>query len=156
MKFLKKYYFRSLSIYFLFTRYSVIGLLSFIIDVSVFALLYRTTQDRFYSLLIGRLLSGSFNFYFNKYLVYRSMRWSYTKREALYYVGLAIVIFVSSYTLISELTSRLGINIITAKILVDVVLFFINFIIQKYLFRTGTLASLKTKSTEDMTCKERD
>ena len=143
---------KSLRFYFLFLRYAAIGLFSFVIDVSVFALLYWMTHYQLYALFIGRVVSGSFNFYFNKYLVYRSMQPAYLKREALYYFILAMVIFILSYSAIMALIHHVHVSIIMAKILVDIVLFVMNFVIQKYLFRTGTLAALKTTSREEILC----
>jgi len=136
---------QSLKLYFVFIRYSAVGFASFIIDVSVFALIYLPTHYKFYSLLIGRAISGSFNFYFNKYLVYRSLNKSVTKREALYYFCLAIVIFALSYTAITELSSHFHIHVVIAKIMVDIMLFFTNFLIQKQLFKYGAMTALKQR-----------
>lgn len=138
--------FQSLKLYFIFIRYAVVGFTSFIIDVSVFALIFLSTHDKFYSLLVGRVISGSFNFYFNKYLVYRSLNKSLTKREALYYLSLAVVIFILSYTSITELSAHFHISVVVAKIVVDIILFFINFLVQKHLFKSrATIAQEKTQ-----------
>lgn len=120
------------------------GLSSFLIDVGVFALFYWALNQKFASLLIGRMVSGSFNFYFNKYVVYRSLNKKLLKREAMRYIILAVTIFCISYKSILELTNHFRIHIIDAKIIVDLVLFCMNFIIQRYLFQTGTNLSAQT------------
>ncbi|ACJ20634.1 GtrA family protein [Coxiella burnetii] len=132
-------YLESLKIYFIFLRYTAVSLSSFVIDVGVFALIYWLSKEKFTSLLIGRLVSGSFNFYFNKYLVYRSLDKVLFKREAFRYAILAIGIFFVSYYSISELTVDFHFHVIEAKIFVDIVLFCMNFLIQRFLFRTGMI-----------------
>lgn len=132
-------YLESLKIYFIFLRYTAVSLSSFVIDVGVFALIYWLSKEKFTSLLIGRLVSGSFNFYFNKYLVYRSLDKVLFKREAFRYAILAIGIFLVSYCSMSALTLDFNFHVIEAKILVDIVLFCMNFLIQRFLFRTGMI-----------------
>lgn len=134
---------KSLKLYFVFMRYAAVGFTSFVIDVSVFALVLWSTHHKFYSLFIGRVVSGSFNFYFNKYLVYRSLNKSVTKREACYYLCLAVVIFALSYTAITEVTTYFHIHVVVVKIVVDIVLFFTNFLIQTHLFKYGAMTALK-------------
>jgi len=134
---------RSLKFYFIFIRYSAVGFSSFIIDVSAFAVVFWLTHNNFFSLLIGRVISGSFNFYFNKYIVYRSLSKNLTKREALSYLCLAVVIFVLSYTSITELAVRFHINVVVAKIVIDGVLFVVNFLVQKHLFKSGATIALQ-------------
>ncbi|WP_304985400.1 GtrA family protein [Coxiella-like endosymbiont] len=129
--------------YFLFLRYIVVGLTSFLMDVGVFALCYLLiTHQKLSSLVIGRLIAGSFNFYFNKYLVYRSLEKGLLKREAFRYLLLAIGIFLISYRTIQLLTTYFHIHIIDAKIIIDILLFCINFVVQKYLFRPGMQAEV--------------
>ncbi len=132
-------YLESLKIYFIFLRYTAVSLSSFVIDVGVFALIYWLSKEKFTSLLIGRLVSGSFNFYLNKYLVHRSLDKVLFKREAFRYAILAISIFFVSYYSISALTVDFRFHVIEAKIFVDIVLFCMNFLIQRFLFRTGMI-----------------
>ena len=117
------------------TRYAGYGFLSFLIDILGFGIIYAFLRDPFFSILLGRIVSGSFNFYFNKYLVYRSLSRLVIQREALYYGMLATVIFILSYFSIREMTMYFHVPVLAAKILVDVVLFFINFLVQSYLFK---------------------
>lgn len=133
----------SLKFYFLFFRYITVGLTSFLMDVGVFALCYfLITHQKLSSLVIGRLISSSFNFYFNKYLVYRSLEKGLLKREAFQYLLLAIGIFFISYRTIQLLITHFHIHVIDAKIIIDILLFCINFVVQRYLFRPGIRAEV--------------
>ncbi len=132
----------SLKFYFLFLRYIEVGLTSFLMDVSIFALCYLITHQKLSSLVIGRLISAPFNFYFNKYLVYCSLDKGLLKREVFRYLLLAIGIFFISYRTIQLLITHFHIHIIDAKIIIDILLFYINFIVQKYLFQPGMRAEV--------------
>lgn len=120
----------SMRIYYVFMRYSLISFVSFIIDFSLFFILHLLTHTIFFSLLVGRLVSSSFNFYQNKFLVYRSSYKTLIKRQAIDYLVLATVIFVLSYILIKFFV-YMGLPVLLAKILVDGFLFIVNFFLQK-------------------------
>ncbi len=132
-------YVESLKVYFISFDTPPASLSSFVIDVGVFVLIYWLSKEKSTSLLIGRLVSGAFNFYFNKYLVYCSLDKVLFKREAFRYAILAIGIFFVSYYSISALTVDFHFHVIEAKILVDIVLFYMIFLIQRFLFRTGMI-----------------
>ncbi len=121
----------SLRVYFVFLRYLIIALLSFAIDISIFALLHITGLGILSSLIIARVISGLFNFYNNKVVVYKALGNQSLRREALGFTLLAIAVIMVSYGFISILHEHFGIGVITSKVLVDATLFICNFIIQK-------------------------
>lgn len=106
--------------------------ISFLVDYTLFILLFFITQSILLSTFISRLASAYVNFNLNLklFLNHRGVNFSY----ALKYIVLAAVIFISSYTGILLLTN-LSIGVFTAKIIVDLVLFFSSFFIQKKLFK---------------------
>ena len=121
----------SLKIYYVFFRYCLIALLSFCIDFAIFACLHLLTHTIFFSLICARLCSSSFNFYQNKFRVYRSHDRATLLREVWQYILLAISVFFASYYFIVLLTKYAHCPVLIAKLIVDAVLFIVNFIIQK-------------------------
>jgi putative flippase GtrA len=136
----------SVRIYYVFLRYVIIAFLSYVIDFTVFVLIYLTTKKLFWSLLIARIISSSFNFYQNKFLVFRSQHLQLLPYQVLSYFSLATVNFIISYLGILWVV-HLGVRVVSAKLLVDTLVFVILFLIQrKFIFRnTGTKNHLSKK-----------
>lgn len=120
----------SMRVYYVFMRYSIISLLSYLIDLSLFVIFHYFTKKIFISLLIARIFSSSFNFYQNKFAVYRSHQLDIIFREAISYILVVLVFLLLSYLGITFLVHH-KMNVIVAKVLVDALLFFINFLVQK-------------------------
>lgn len=128
----------SIRIYYVFLRYSITSILSFFIDLSVFIVLNLVSHTVFLSLLVARILSSTFNFYQNKFSVYRSHDLSVIKHQAIKYYLLVTLTFIMSYFLIITCV-KFGVGVITAKIFVDAFLFLLNFWIQKtFIFHGNT------------------
>lgn len=121
----------SVRIYYIFMRFTLSSMLSYVIDLTLFIVLHDFSHNIFLSLLIARLVSSSFNFYQNKFVVYRSHDMSLFKREATGYILLSIVIFILAYFLITILVHQ-GVGVIVAKIVVDCFLFLLNFLLQRH------------------------
>lgn len=128
----------SLSIYATFLKYIISSFSSSAIDILAFMLimLLLQTQDPLTITLSSfgaRFISATFNYFFNKQLVFRS-----DSRKSMwkYYVLVVIQISVSSLT-VSGLSVVLPvINVTLIKILVDMILFFVSFQIQRrYVFK---------------------
>ena len=114
-------------------KFSLISLLSFVIDFFVFTGLHALFGGLFFPLISARLISGGFNFWQNKLLVYQAQKTGRVKKEIISYIVLAIVVFVAGYFLISFFVLQLHINIILAKVIIDAILFFSNYLLQKHL-----------------------
>jgi len=131
----------SIKIYYVFFRYSVIAFLSFLIDISLFAFFHFLTNRILLSLVVARVISGGFNFYLNKYKVYYCLKRELIWRQLLQYTLLCIFVIVVSYPMILGLVTWLHWNVVFSKIVVDLFLFLINFVIQKkYIFRHHSAA----------------
>lgn len=126
----------SIRIYYVFLRHSLIAIASFLIDLGVFVALNFLSQNIFSSLLVARILSSTFNFYQNKTAIYRSYDLSMMKQQAIKYCLWSVLMFVMSYFLIVGCV-KLGMGVVMAKILVDAILFLLNFWLQKTLFFQG-------------------
>ena len=123
----------SVKIYYVFFRYLVIAFGSFLIDLAIFVTLNYLSHNIFISLLVARLVSSGFNFFQNKYIVYRSRDKQKIHREIISYIALALLIFCGSYILLSVFHLVFGIGVIWSKVLADIILFCISFIIQRYI-----------------------
>ena len=119
----------------LFSRYTIIALLSFIIDIGLFAFFYYVLKQRVLTaMLMARIVSGTFNFYQNKFVVYRSLGKRAIWIEALGYASLAVVMFIISYSAIMWTHSQYRIGWLWLRVATDIVIFIANFLLQKILF----------------------
>ena len=117
----------SLRIYFVFIRFCCVGLASFLLDFSLFVLLYHYSANPGLSVLGSRLVSVPFNFLLNKNISFQYK--GKLIRPALLYAVLALVIGLSSLTLMN-LLHYAGLSIYSSKIIAELLIFIANFIIQ--------------------------
>ncbi len=114
-------------------KYSASSLLSFLIDYGLFCLLSALTGSLIFSNISARLISGSVNFTLNRNVVFKSNE--NAALSALKYIALAGFILICNTLLLKALTA-IRIAAYLAKILTEIVLFFINYIIQHtFVFR---------------------
>lgn len=129
----------SIRIYFVFLRFVFSSLLSFLIDILCFVLFVWITNDILISTYTARVISGTFNFLFNKHAVFLKNGQSNVKVEALYYLILCVVISTLSAIGVKNISEHSQLNLVFIKIFVDLGLFIISFLIQKYIiFRLRT------------------
>jgi glycosyltransferase involved in cell wall biosynthesis len=127
----------SLKIYFVFLRFTSASLLASSIDMLVFSISMYFSNYVFLSIIIGRLVSGTLNFFMVKMSVFRSRGNICT--EAIKYVLLAIVLMLASYGLITSLILGFQINPYLSKILGETLLFLISFTVQRiFIFPQAT------------------
>lgn len=117
----------SIKIYFVFIRFAAISLLSAVIDFIVFTCIYWIKKNIFLGVLLGRLLSVSFNFKLNHHVAFKSQ----TKLlpAVIQYAILASFLGLISYSLITFL-HNLGINVYGSKIIAEIALFVLSFTAQ--------------------------
>lgn len=119
----------SLRIYFVFLRFASASLLASSIDMLVFSISMYLSNYVFLSIIIGRLVSGTSNFFMVKMAVFHSRGNVYT--EVIKYILLTIVLMLASYSLITSLILGLQINPYLSKILGETILFVISFAVQR-------------------------
>lgn len=132
----------SLKIYFCILKFVASSLAGFTVDwVMLFvfnALFFRMDKEigLLLSVVLARVISASVNFTLNKMLVFQSKGdW---KKEIVRYGALAIVILAANYLLLDLLSIYLGWSLWIAKLLVEVVLFVLNFMVQgRLVYRNG-------------------
>jgi glycosyltransferase involved in cell wall biosynthesis len=123
----------SVHVYLVFVRFSLMSLVSFLIDISLFTVINSLTGTIFFSTYAARITSGTFNFLGNRNLVFRREQQSALPLEALGYVLLAFSIATASGFLVKALVALLGWNPTLIKLGVDPCLFFVSFLVQRLL-----------------------
>ncbi|MFJ5622775.1 glycosyltransferase [Peribacillus loiseleuriae] len=120
-----------------FLRYFYSTILSGVIDISSFILLNNVLLVRlplevriFFAIFVSRVLSSSSNFYMNRTFVFSSQN-KLTHSIFKYYL-LCIGIMLASYALVASATIYMGMNVILAKICIDLLLGIISHQIQLY------------------------
>ena len=119
----------SMKIYFLMLRFIFSSISSFLVDYLLFLGLFCSLHNFLISFLISRLVSLSFNYYINKNIVFKKVKSSTT--SILKYLGLVIINFLIVFYFINYLQNLYNINIPVVKIILEIILFMINFYIQK-------------------------
>lgn len=120
----------SLRIYFVLLRFSIIAILSALLDYAVFMTVYFfIAQKVMLALICSRFISVTFN-----YLSVR--RFAFHSREPLLktlpkYLVLAVISGLIAYTLITGFMSLLSWHVVFAKIGAEFITFIINFLIQR-------------------------
>jgi putative flippase GtrA len=122
----------SLKIYFVLFRFLLSSILASATDLVIFTITYKITGNLPLSLLMGRVVLGSLvNFTINKRFVFHSRARAFGPLVK-YYVLFAINTLVS-FSFIRYLNSRYGIHVISAKVMVESLLFVASFSIQRSL-----------------------
>ena len=127
----------SARIYLVFAKFLFSSLSSCIIDLVLFALFCSLTKERMpeavsyivVSTVLARVVSAGYNFFLNYRVVFKSSGAMW--KSAVRYFVLAVVQMLASAGLVSLLYGVLGGSEVAVKILVDVFLFFISFLIQR-------------------------
>ncbi len=112
-------------------KFSISSFVSFLLDYFLYTLLNLATQNIVISNILARIISASFNFTMNKKYVYESENnvWN----EVVRYSILAISILVVNTTILTFIVSNTVINAYIAKIMLEVFLFCVSYLVQKRL-----------------------
>lgn len=119
----------SIKIYFVFIRFAAISLFSAVIDFSLFSLTYWLKKNIFLAVLVGRVLSATFNFKLNHHLTFKSK--NKLLPAAIKYASLATFLGLIAYSLI-KFIHELGINVYSSKLIAEIALFILSFTIQRF------------------------
>lgn len=129
----------SLSIYKVFAKYILASVSSFIVDIVLFTLflnLFNVTLNDFnfalsnilLATISARLISSLYNFFINAKLVFKKMN---NKSLIKYAILVLIQMFLSGFAVSYISTLLMGVSATLIKVLVDSVIFIINFFIQR-------------------------
>lgn len=121
--------------------YGISAILAFIIDFTLLFIIKNITKplfNEYISLLISvigaRAISSIFNFLVNRNIVFKSKKTFLC--SLIEYYGLVIFSIIANYLLLSLLTNILNFKLFISKIIVEIVLFIFNYLVQKlYIFK---------------------
>lgn len=120
----------SLKIYFVLFRFTLIAIFSAGIDYGIFFLLYFLVIPKIWlCLVVGRFLSMLFNYFAVKHYAFYSQT-EHVKAFPKYF-GLVCLSTLLGYGMISGFTF-LGLGIVWAKLISEILMFCFNFIVQKF------------------------
>ena len=123
----------SLSIYKLFGKYIISAISSFVIDVILFNIFlmilnkYQVPESIIISTVAARILSSLYNFKINAKMVFKNM----SNKSLFRYIILVIAQMIISALSVSYLSRVIPINVTAIKIVVDIVIFMVNFVVQR-------------------------
>lgn len=112
-------------------KFSISSFVSFLLDYFLYTLLNLVTQNIVISNIFSRIISASFNFTMNKKYVYESK--NNVLDEVSKYSILAISILIINTIILKFIVSNTVINAYIAKIMVEVFLFCVSYLVQKRL-----------------------
>lgn len=119
----------SFKIYMCLFKYGMSSFVSGILDTIIFSIFILLGLGQFYSLLIARTISSFVNYSINKTLVFNDTDKKQNYIKIFKYYCLVVFSFCISAFLINFLSKF--IYVIVAKIITDILVFFINYIVQK-------------------------
>ena len=109
-------------------KFSLSSIISFIVDYISYIIFNIILKNVILSNIIARIISSTTNYLINKNIVFKSK--NNTFKTALKYFSLVIGILLLNTLILSFLTS-LNINIYLAKLITELLLFFISWLVQK-------------------------
>jgi glycosyltransferase involved in cell wall biosynthesis len=121
----------SIKIYFVLFRFLLSSLTTALIDFIVFIICSGFGFNILVSTVFGRIIAGNYNFIINKNLVFRSN--SNSLKSFVKYWLLVLLLGSLSYTGILTFVNYLGLNVLFSKALIETLLFFTSFAIQRNL-----------------------
>ena len=119
----------SVKIYFSLLRFSFAGICAAIIDNAVFAILIMAGLPIFSSQVVGRTIASVANYLMLKRMVFHSNQADRIAGPK--YVALVVVFGLLSYGLILTSQSLFDANVITAKIIIETLIFLANYGLQR-------------------------
>lgn len=129
----------SIKIYAVFLRFVLVSFLSALIDNAVFMMFFLLSANIFASQCTGRVVSLLFNYFANKSAVFHCPEKISLSMPR--FLLLALFSMLASYGIIQFLVLFLGFKVMIAKLLAETMLFFINYVVQKFLiFKVNTRA----------------
>jgi putative flippase GtrA len=121
--------FNSTRFVYIFLRFSFLSMITAGIDYAIFSFLVYLSNSIFLSILIARIVAGSFQFIMGKKWVFKSK--SRFIGELIKYILLVGILMLVSYTFIELMVTNFGMNTIVSKLIAELSLFIISFTVQK-------------------------
>ena len=110
-------------------KFSAASFASFLLDYSLYALLMALSHSLILSNVLARIVSASFNYTINRRIVFEDH--GRVGKSVLSYVLLSLGILAAGTLGLNILVQGLGINYLIAKIIIEGILFFTSYFVQK-------------------------
>ncbi|MDF2566559.1 MAG: glycosyl transferase family 2 [Oscillospiraceae bacterium] len=120
----------SARIYWILLKFCTASSISAVLDFSLLFTFKTLTESLLFGVVVARIVSSVLNYYLNKKMVFKVKDISLTQSAPKYF-GLVLVIMIANYLLLSLLVQEAHIPVIAAKILTELILFNVSYIIQK-------------------------
>ena len=128
----------SLKIYKLFFKYIIAAVSSFVLDIVLFTIFVNIIpleQKIIIATVIARIISSIYNFLINAKIVFKKS----SKTSIIKYIILAVTQMLISGYVVTFITNLSKINSTVVKIIVDTIIFVVNFVIQReWVFKTSS------------------
>lgn len=112
-------------------KFSISSIISFIIDYLSFIILFYISHQLILSNIIARIISASINFYMNRKYVFQDEKNILKSLKS--YSLLALAILICNTFLLKILVTLFSIQESIAKIIVEIIMFIISWLVQKYI-----------------------
>lgn len=121
-------------IYKQFFRNIIASITSAVLDIGLFMMFVKFWEEIIFATILARLISWLYNFVLNKIWTFEKKNSKNTKAESRKYMVLFIVSMILS-GIVTEICDKLFVSsdfwLLILKIIIDVILFFVNFVVQK-------------------------
>lgn len=112
-------------------KFSISSIISFLIDYIVFLLLFSISKRLVFSNIIARIISASINYYMNRKYVFQDDKDILKSLKS--YILLALIILICNTFLLKLLVSLFSIYESIAKVIVEIIMFIMSWLVQKYI-----------------------
>ena len=120
----------SILIYKPVAKFFISSIVSALLDFILLFVFKSLTNNLLYSVVLARIISSLFNFIVNRNIVFNNKNGKLSSHFIKYY-SLAIIILGLNYLSLHLLNEILGMPLVIAKIIVEIVLYTLSFIAQK-------------------------
>ena len=118
----------SIAIYSLFLKYIIIAIFSFLVDILLFKISLNLKNTILISTIIARIVSSILNYKLNRNKVFKSFNKTSLFK---YYILVVVQMFISGASVSALNKVFEDRNVIFLKILVDIIVFMVNYYIQR-------------------------
>lgn len=112
-------------------KFFVSSIIAAIIDFVLLFVFKSLTQNLLESVVLARMISSVINFVINKNYVFNSNNNESIIKAIFKYYILVIIIMLLNYGMLKLLSEIIGINLLISKIITEIVLYSLSFIVQK-------------------------
>lgn len=121
----------SFLVYLPLIKFGISSLAGGAVDFIALLVLNQLTNNLLLSVIGARAISSLINYTINRHMVFGDVSGLERKKTLIHYYTLVGVLLISNYLLIHILHMNLGLNLVTAKLITEGLLFFISYWAQK-------------------------